>query len=285
LITGLRFEISHYQAGHIPNQAYDLKDNNFFYWTRYLAWLGFGLLPSLFALLFVIRIAVLRRWEDFMLGTFLAVAAVLTLGTKVRFERNLEIFMGPLALAAGVTAWDLFRWMKRRQDVAVAHFLCLAFVTVWFFQPIQVLYHFREALDYPRQWNTQLRDHHFLRDHLLRPVPTLFAHATDIYFTNQPPESVVRGFDQVLLVDYGDPFSAEGVVRWRRILGCDPSFVLISPWSKHGYPFSTVDIYHGPARIYVFRRTAKPANIAPLAPQTQTAPADGKQVKRVQPGN
>jgi hypothetical protein len=89
LIGGLQFEFNHYQTGHIPYQAHGWEDNNIFYWTKYLAWLGFGLLPSLFALLFVIRIAVLRRWEDFMLGTFLVVAAGLILATKVRFERNL----------------------------------------------------------------------------------------------------------------------------------------------------------------------------------------------------
>jgi 4-amino-4-deoxy-L-arabinose transferase-like glycosyltransferase len=272
LITGLQYELNHYQTGHIPYQAYDWGDNNLFYWTRYLAWLGFGLLPSLFALLFVVRIAVLRRWEDFMLGTFLTVAAVLILATKVRFERNLEICLGPLALVAGVTAWDLFRWMKGRPNVVVARFLGIAFVSLWFCQPLRVLYHFRETLDYPRQLKAQLRPP------LLMPVHTAF-----IRLKNEPPESAVMGYDQVLLEDFGDPFSAEIVARWRRILGRDHCIILTSPWSRHGYPFSTVDVYHGPSRVYVFQRSAKPANIAPLAPQT--APAGGKQAKRVQPGN
>ena len=278
LIAGLKFEISHYQTGHIPYQAYDWEDNNFFYWTRYLVWLGFGLLPSIFALLFIIRIAVLRRWEDFMLGTFLAVAAVLILATKVRFERNLEICMGPLALAAGVTAWDLFRWMKRRPNAAVARFLCITLIILCFFQPLQVLYHFRETLDYPRQLKAQL-----LRSPLLKPVPTVYLAAVCIYSIKQPSESAAMGYDQVLLRDYGDSFSAEAVVRWRQIFGCDPSWVFISPWSRHGYPFSTVDVYHGPRRIYVFQRSAKPANPAPLSPPT--APASVESAKRVQPGN
>jgi 4-amino-4-deoxy-L-arabinose transferase-like glycosyltransferase len=272
LITGLQFEISHYQAGHIPHQAYGWEDNNLFYWTRYLVWLGFGLLPSLCALLFVVRIAVLRRWEDFMLGTFLTVAVVLVLATKVRFERNLEICLGPLALVAGVTAWDLFRRVKGGRNVVLARCLGIAFITLWFCQPLRVLYHFRETLDYPRQLKAQLRQP------LLMPVHTIF-----IRLKKEPPESVVMSYDQVVLEDFGDPFSAEIVARWRRILGRDPSFVLKSPWSRHGYPFSTVDVYHGPARIYIFQKFAKPAHLAPLTPQT--APAGGEQAKRVQPGN
>ena len=272
LITGLQFEISHYQTGHIPHQAYGWEDNNLFYWTGYLVWLGFGLLPSLCALLFVVRIAMLRRWEDFMLGTFLTVAVVLVLATKVRFERNWEICLGPLALVAGVTAWDLFRRVKGGRNVVLARYLGIAFITLWFCQPLRVLYHFRETLDYPRQLKAQLRQP------LLMPVHTIF-----IRLTKEPPESVVMGYDQVVLEDFGDPFSAEIVARWRRILGRDPSFVLKSPWSRHGYPFSTVDVYHGPARIYIFQKFAKPAHLAPLTPQT--APAGGEQANRMQSGN
>jgi hypothetical protein len=263
MITGLQFEISHYQTGHVPYQAHGWEDNNLFYWTKYLVWLGFGLLPSLFALLFVVRIAVLRRWEDFMLATFLTVAAVLILATKVRFERNLEICLGPLALAAGVTAWDLCRWITGQRNVVLARFLGITFISLCFFQPLRVLYHFRETMDYHRQLKAQLSPL------LLTPVHTLF-----IRLKNEPPESVVMGYEQIVLEDFGDPFSAEMVARWRRILGRDPSFILKSPWSRHGYPFSTVDVYHGPARIYIFQRSAKPANLAPLAPQT--APAGGE---------
>jgi 4-amino-4-deoxy-L-arabinose transferase-like glycosyltransferase len=260
LITGLQFEISHYQTGHIPYQAHGWEDNNLFYWTKYLVWLGFGLLPSLFALLLVVRIAVLRRWEDFMLGTFLMVAAMLILATKVRFERNLEICLGPLALVAGVTAWDLFCWMTRRRNVVLARFLGIAFITLWFFQPVRMLYHFREDMDYHRQLKAQLSPL------LLTPGHTIF-----IRLKNEPLESVVTGYDQVVLEDFGDPFSADMVARWRRILGRDPSFILKSPWSRHGYPFSTVDVYHGPARIYIFQRSAK---LAPSVPQT--APVGGE---------
>jgi hypothetical protein len=101
---------------------------------------------------------------------------------------------------------------------------------------------------------------------LLTPGHTIF-----IRLKNEPLESVVTGYDQVVLEDFGDPFSADMVARWRRILGRDPSFILKSPWSRHGYPFSTVDVYHGPARIYIFQRSAK---LAPSVPQT--APVGGE---------
>ncbi len=254
LIAGLKFEINHYSNGQIPHQAHGWEDNNLFYWTSYLVWLGFGLLPLLFALFFIVRIAVLRRWEDLMLGTFLAVAMVSFLATKIRFERNLEICMGPLALVAGVAAWDLLCWMNRKENLVMARFLCVTFVILWFFQPLRVLYHFRETVDYRLKWEAQLSS-------ILKPVPTLFTP-----LITQSPESVVKGYDQVVLMGYRDPFSAEGEVRWKRFFGCAPAFVLESPWSKHGYPFSTVDLYHGPALIFVFQVSAKVTNSAPLTP-------------------
>jgi len=185
-----------------------------------------------------------------MLGSFLVVAALQILSTKVRFERNLEICIGALALAAGVTAWDLLCWINRTENIVIKRFLCIAFAILWCFQPLRVLHHFRETLNYPLIWQAQLNS-------LLKPVPTY-----RIPLTIQLPESAVNGYDQIILIDYGDPFSAEAAVRWKRFFGCAPAFVLKSPWSKHGYPFSTVDVYHGPPRTFVFER---PSNSIPAA--------------------
>ncbi len=248
LIAGLQYELSHYSNGHIPHQAYDWGDNNFFYWTRYLSWLGLGLLPALFALLFVVRIAKLRRWEDFMLGTFLAVSGLLTLASKVRFERNLEICLGPLALVAGVTAWDCICWMNRRQNVVRARFIGIAFAALWFSQPLRVLYNFRETVDYRRDWRDRLEGL------LLKDVPTIVVVLND---PKQPTESVVKDYQQVLLLDYGDLFSAEAITRWNQFFRMDPTFVLKSPWYKHNYPFSTVNEYHGPLLTYVYQKKTK----------------------------
>ncbi len=230
LIAGLQYELNHYSNGHIPHQAYDLGDNNLFYWTQYLAWLGLGLLPTLFALLFIVRIVRLRRWEDIMLGTFLAVSGLLTLASKVRFERNLEICLGPLALVAGVTAWDCICWMSRRQNVVRARFIGIAFVALWFSQPLRVLYNFRETVDYRRDWRARLEGL------LLKDVPTIV-----VVLKIQSTDRVGgEGLSASASAGLWRPFSAEAVMRWNPIFSHGPHLVLKSPWHKHNYPF-----FHG----------------------------------------
>lgn len=258
LIAGIRYELNHYSTGHIPYQAHDWGDNNLFYWIQYLAWLGLGLLPTLFALLFIVRIVKLRRWEDVMLGSFLAASALLIVATKVRFERNLEICLGPLALVAAVTAWDCVGWMNRGQNAVMARFLSIGFAALWFWQPLRVIYHFRETLDYNRDWKAQLGDL------VSKNGPAVVIRLTN---TNQPSAAAVMGYQQVLLVDYGDPFSADAATRWKRFFGMDSAFVIISPWYKHNYPFSTVNIYHGPLRTLVYLTGTKPTPAAPAKPK------------------
>jgi hypothetical protein len=260
-LAGLQFEIAHYAAAQIPHQAHGWEDNNLFYWTRYLAWLGLGLLPFCFAILFVFRIVVRRRREDFLLGTYLAVAAMVVLATRLRFERNWEICLGPLALVAGATAGDLLSRATRGKRPTASRFLCVAFALLWFFQPARTLCHFRETLNYPKEWKVEINKH--LRQH----VPSVSI------FLNEPfPESVVNGCDQVVLIDFGDPFSADGAERWKRLLGGDPAFVLSSPWAKYRYPFSTVDIYHGPRRIYIYQGLT---TRAPVTPETSPGSSAG----------
>ncbi len=247
LIAGMQFELNHYVFGHIPFQAHDWGNNNFFYWTRYLTCLGLGFLPTLFAVLFIVRIAKLRRWQDLMLGTFLAVSALFIFSTKVRFERNLEICLGPLVLVAGVTAWDCLCWVNRKPNAVMARFLSIAFVALWFSQPLRVLYNFREVFDYKRGWQVQV-DSLFLKN-----VPTV---EIDLSAPHQPSESSLADYQQVLLLDFGDPFSAERGMRWEQFFRTDPTFVLVSPWYKHNYPFSTVNFYHGPLRTLVYQKKA-----------------------------
>src|SRR5262249_10639617 len=55
LFDGIRFELAHYSHDHVPYQAYGWRDNNLFYWTWYLARLGFGLLPLLAFAMFMFK--------------------------------------------------------------------------------------------------------------------------------------------------------------------------------------------------------------------------------------
>ena len=41
-------------------------------------------------------------------------------------------------------------------------------------------------------------------------------------------------------------------MQWKRFFRHDPTFVLISPWYQYNYPFSTVNVYHGPVRTFVY---------------------------------
>jgi hypothetical protein len=242
LLAGLQYEFNHYSSGHIPHQAHDWRDNNIIYWTQYLTWLGLGVLPTLFALLFLVRIVKFRRWEDFMMGTFLAISGLLFLATKVRFERNLEVCLGPLALVAGVTAWDCIGWMKSRQKAGVACTLGIAFGVLWFAQPLRVIYNFRETVNYKREWRAKL-------EAVLKDDPAGVIPMTD---PNQPSEALIKGYQQMFLADFGDLYSADAQMRCKLFFHADPTYIIASPWNKHNYPFSTVNIYHGPLRTFVY---------------------------------
>ena len=245
LLEGLTFEIRHYWDGHIPHQTHDWQDNNLFYWAKYMVLLGFGLLPSLFALIFVVRTVYTRRWQDIMLGAYLAVAGLLILVTKVRFERNWETCLGPLALAAGAASWDLFCWVKQKQGTLVALSTALPVVAFWLFQSIQTVQDFRQTAQNWRLCMLKLNK---------GLGPTWCGGARE----ELPDPADLSHFYQVALIDQRDPFSADGLARWNKFLvglGYHRTAVVESPWSKRGYPFSTVDTYNMPTRFHVFGRS------------------------------
>jgi hypothetical protein len=247
-IAGIKFQFHHYTTGRIPNQAYGWADNNLFYFVEYMVRLGFGWLPSIFALLYIIRIVVLRRWEDFLLGTFLAVAIVLYLATKVRFERNMEIFIGPLTLAAGVTACDLYSWLKSRLNVLTIRLLYVVILTIWFVQPLRAVYYLSETLDWPLKYSTNF-PFPFLEQ---MPTIAIYGYSLEGYSI---PEALQ--YPQILMAEYGDPFSMEAAAQLRQLYGSDPKYEIRSPWCEHGYPFSSVDIYHGPRKVYIYIKNDK----------------------------
>jgi hypothetical protein len=233
LLAGLRFEFNHYAAGQIPFRAHDWGDNNLFYWFNYLVWIGFGWLQLACAILFISRI---KRWEEFILGTFLVVMILVVCSTPSRFERNLETCLGVLALVSGAAAWDL--WcrlrMKTRPWLAVA-------ASMWLAQPVLTLYRFHEA-ENPYKWQEQLNS-------ITKPIPTLVRPAYE-----PPRPADLASYQQIIVADYGDPFSAEYLPQWKKAIGCQPIAILESPWAKYHYPFSHVDAFHGPQRLLVFQR-------------------------------
>jgi hypothetical protein len=243
-VMGLQYEFKHYTEGQIPHQAHGWEDNNLFYWCRYLVWLGLGLLQTAAALFFTVRVIRLRRWEDLMLGAFLLLAVGLILATRVRFERNLEICLGALAIAAAGTAWTVVNWGRQRLSASSARLALLLFLALWFAQPLRTLYDFTQALGYRQVLRAQVASVLDERKKI------------EIICTTFRPKPSVREYPQVLLLDYGDPFSAEGVRQWRRFLGIPQVAEFRSPWSQRGYPFSTVDTYHGPPRVIVLKRPA-----------------------------
>src|SRR5262249_11307044 len=89
------------------------------------------------------------------------------------------------------------------------------------------------------------------------------------------PEPNARNFANVFLGDYNDPFSASNRPRWFELLGVEhETTVWHSRWSEHGYPFSSLDVNFGPARLYLIRRKSQAAGV----PGQQAKPRAGSGV-------
>jgi hypothetical protein len=251
LIDGIRFELLHYSHDHIPYQAYGWRDNNLFYWTWYLARLGFGLLPLLAFALFMFKFRSRGR-PGSVLASFLSVALVLAMLSRVRFERNLEILLGPMAVAAALGFLIL---VERLPAFVPGRILVAAILLMFFFvQQARVLVDLHRAID-PQSWpwskalKLDLQGPSCYCELLSRP--------------RDNPES--RGYPQVFLADFNDPFSAAYLPRWRKYLGTDCTvLVFSSDWAMHGYPFSTLDMVLGPTRLYCFRRKVNPEQLKAL---------------------
>jgi len=265
LIDGIRFELRHYSHDHIPYQAYDWRDNNLFYWTWYLARLGFGLMPLLAFALFMFKF---RTWgrAGSMLASFLLVALVLAMLSRVRFERNLEILLGPLAVAAALGFLILLAQLPeanlpRRHALVVAPLLMFFFV-----QQARTLVDLHRAID-PESWPWSQA----LRMDLQGPS----CYCELLSRPRANPES--QAYPQVFLADFNDPFSAANLPRWRKFLGPNCTvLVFSSDWAKHGYPFSTLDMVLGPTRLYCVRRKVDPEQVKKLLNGAKSAQPNGQ---------
>jgi hypothetical protein len=244
LWDGVRFELDHYQHGHMPFQAFGWEDNNLLYWANYLAFLGFGLVPMCAAI--ISFVATIRRpsTERVLLLAYVLVTSVMVLMTRVRFERNLEILTGPLAMSAGLGVVELLARIRRPHGLVLRTALVSGILVLLFSQQTRTLIDLHEAIDpknspWAMAYERAKPGRRFMAD--LMDDPALKAQALR--------------YGQVYLSDYNDPFSAAGLKRWLEFLGPCRVSVFQSKWAARGYPFSTLDVTFGPARLYYVERT------------------------------
>jgi hypothetical protein len=242
LIDGMQFELSHYREGHIPFQALSWRDNNLFYWTWYLSRLGFGLLPLIAAVLFMVNFKKSLSLASGVLASYLVVAGVMTILPRVRFERNLEVILGPLAMASALGFMIFHNHLigSQRPRAFALTAICLV---LFFAQPVRTLFDMRELLR-PESRITRVLDLG-----VWKPGSCYYGDMMSI------PNPKARDFKNVFLADYNDSFSASNRQRWLTLLGVEhEAQVWHSNWSKHGYPFSSLDLMFGPARLYLIQR-------------------------------
>lgn len=240
-LQGVTYEFSHYAQGHPPHKAYGFWDNNVFYWTAYLGWIGVGW-GSLGLL--GIGLSSIRRTNHRELLLLLAFACGLVplLWAKARFERNWETVLAALCLLVALGASRVVARLRRHplaRPAALPFVAALALA-----QPGLTLYRFALAVQQEHQPTGPARQ-------AWHGPPQCEFKA--IFF---PPRRITC--DRVMLVDFGDPFSQQGMTRWMSVLESNGMQEFRSYWSQFGYPFSTIDVYHGPSRILVAEVRTEP---------------------------
>lgn len=242
LIDGIRFELAHYSEGHVPHQAMDASDGNIKFWWNYLARLGFGWAPTLATIGFVV-LAVRKRGRDAFLAVYIIVSMTLLLSWKVRFERNAEILLLPCCIAAAKFLIDCWGAIHPSN---VSPFLRAALAIAVLGNVVQ---HSRALWDFRRQQRRSSSP--------LQKMPELIRVS---YFLGQPiakaPPPDWKDYPVLLLSGYSDAFSTRALAEWRERLKDWDYQVYLAPWNAEGYPFSTVETYHGPG--FILRATKKP---------------------------
>jgi hypothetical protein len=240
LFEGMSWELGHYREGHIPFQAHGFGDNNLFYWSWYLSRLGFGLLPLMAAVLFLPNFHKSRSLAGALLASYLLVAGVLTILPRVRFERNFEVILGPLAIASALGFMIFHKHMVRKgQRASLA--LTVICVVLFFAQPVRTLFDIRDLI-WPRSPVTRYLE-------APRVGKSCYSDMMAV------PNPKARNYANVFLADYNDPFSASNRLRWFEVLGVEhETMQWHSKWSEHGYPFSSLDVNFGPARLYLIQK-------------------------------
>lgn len=240
LWEGIRYEWRHYQALHRGHAAYNFSDNNLFYWTRYLGSLGIGWLPLLLGLAFVrwslrhpIPIAVWLSAQLLCLGVCLVLP-------RVRFERNTEILLPPLALAAGCLLDHFCRSVESTGRVHLGQpLLSLIATAALGWQPAQTIYRFDQLL-HPSTPPVQRL-----------PVPP-GSSVLSITNVSQFTEAAQQFPGWIVIESSAYPEAIAAEPAWRKFFAGRTCQTINLPWLSYGYPFSTVNVYHGPVRFLVF---------------------------------
>lgn len=238
---GLGYEWSHYAEGHVPHQAFSAADANWRYWPAYFGWIGLGWLALGGAALgFFGRGATDPRLAALWRG-LLAVAVLAAALPRVRFERNWEPALGLFCLAAAWGSGRLARAGAAQFPSGVPSRAALALLLAApLFQPALVTSRLAAALEPGGSPWAALK-----RTEAIAVTGMAFAfNRPEVNWPN-------RAFD-LALVDFGDAYSAEGLPRWQAFAKGCASRAYESYWSRFGYPFSTIDVYHGPRRLLFF---------------------------------
>lgn len=257
LLQGITYELHNY-AGRKPGPhvAFDFWDNNLFYWTRYLTELGFGWAPCCAVVVFLVGAARRRRFTDRWLAPYLLFSLLLIGGTPTRFERNFEVCLGGMALAAADVSIRLVDWLS----AGIARWrrgLLLVLVPLLLGQQLLVLTRLAHALRPERSLNAELRRRYPNDDPLFIPP-----HSEAAAWLKNSGRLVVIFF-------HSDQRCQLAEARWRAFFSPQQLETLVWEWAGYGYPFSTVEMYHGPAKFMVVPPRAATTPASPHRPSAR----------------
>lgn len=243
LVHGIMWESNHYSEAPIPYCKYDFWDNNLFYLSRYLFHLGLGPVASLLGLGFIYLAWQKKSAPYFLLVFYVYVSIVLTILPPARFERNYEVFLAPLAIAAGATGGALLQYLRMQYSPRIAQLATVALVLGLVVPPTMAAHRFRIAIRPDSSPMTSLRTE----------LPPRDESTLTFQMFDAPPNDLPDA-ERIVVVDYRDNFSAAQSDNWDRMFSDYDRTELRSTWSAHGYPFSIIDAVHGPARLIVYDR-------------------------------
>lgn len=247
LWKGLAYEWTHYRSQHIPHQAMpgDWTDSNIVYWFRYMTELGIGWVEMMLVLGYCVLAVVRRRSIDLMLAAYVAAGAAIVVWPTVRFERNLAIVTGAMAVAAAAAAvWIVDRVRaSSKADAAQAKLQVAAMALALLALAAQPLLNLA-------RFHHQVSTVHLANE--LSRMPFLPDAIQGLAFSE--PDAASLRAPELFIQDFGDKFSAAGVARWKDVYPAERRVVIEAPWLQYGYPFSTVNTYHNGKRVHIWYR-------------------------------